>query len=67
MALARMLGNNTSQPYPLCVIDLPFHVFPQSVVNFDYQWQENVVSVTSDVIDIKGNTYKCKCSQRNTW
>ena len=36
------------------LFDAPFDVFPQLVVNIYYQWRENVVSVTCDVIDIKG-------------
>ena len=49
-----MLRYTTSHTPPLSVVGFPFDVFPQSVVIFDYRWRENVVSVTSDVIDFKG-------------
>ena len=52
-----------------CVIDPPFDVLQESLAKLCYEWRKNVVSVTSDVIDIKGaasKTYKCKCTQANT-
>ena len=39
-------------------------------LDLNYQWRENVVTVSGDVIDIKGavsNTYKCMCTLGNTF
>ncbi len=47
-------GKFASNPPPLWCMWSSFDVFPQSVADFCYRWRENVVSVTSDVIDIKG-------------
>ena len=60
-----MLGYNAPLPSPGSVIGGPFHVFPPSVAQMGYQWRENVVTVTGDVIDIKGaasNVYRCMCT-----
>ncbi len=58
-------GNFASSLPPLWCMWSSFHVFPHPVADFCYEWRENIVSVTSDVIEIKGaasNTYKYMCA-----
>ena len=52
--MTQILRNYTSYPPPFSAVGSPYDVSPQSVVIFYYKWRENVVSVTGDVIDIKG-------------